>query len=106
MATAILANRGIGFTPHLLRTFRSPKGEMVDIEPVLRPSILLKNSKYWDIVIDAMRRVVSEGTGRRFGKTNYSIAAKTGTAYFQSVFATILFLLHLRRLMILKLLLR
>jgi penicillin-binding protein 2 len=84
-ATAILANRGIGFKSHLLYAFRHPGQDIVYSEPMAKSAVLLKSERYWNVVIDAMVKVITEGTGHRFGTADYAVAAKTGTAQVVNV---------------------
>jgi penicillin-binding protein 2 len=80
-ATAIIANHGISYIPHLLIR-KVEEGKIKKIEPQQLPPVTISDNN-WNIVVDAMQAVVSEqgGTGFRFGYNhNYSVAAKTGTA--------------------------
>ena len=82
-ATAIMANKGKRFVPHLLRSIKdstakinSPVDEMAPIE--------LKNPKNWDIINDAMRDTAHK---KRFKDATYTAAMKTGTAQVINVAA-------------------
>ena len=82
-ATAIMANRGKRFVPHLLRSIKdstakinSPVDEMAPIE--------LKDPKNWDIINNAMRDTAHK---KRFKDATYSAAMKTGTAQVINVAA-------------------
>ncbi|MHC8440869.1 MAG: penicillin-binding protein 2 [Candidatus Eutrophobiaceae bacterium] len=80
-ATAVLANGGRLFTPHLL------EGEM-DTSPV---EMAIGNSAHVDIVIDAMRAVVHEKHGTAYQSgigAEYEFAGKTGTAQVFSLSRT------------------
>ncbi len=81
-ATAILANRGAGVPLHLIQSIRSPLGEVSDWQPETIHSMLNWPEKSFGPVIAAMEDVVHspEGTGGRFGKPFYAVAAKTGTS--------------------------
>jgi penicillin-binding protein 2 len=86
-ATAILANRGLRFQSHLLYAMRKPvnNGKLTQLMPVTETPIEINDLEYWDIVINAMSKVVSKGTGYRFGRNvPYPVAAKTGTAQVYS----------------------
>ena len=78
-ATATMANRGKRMMPHLLLKQRLPDGSEIKTEPIELPGFDTTDDN-WDFVIKAMQKVVSAGTARRFGKTPYTVAAKTGTA--------------------------
>ncbi|KTD20650.1 penicillin-binding protein 2 [Legionella londiniensis] len=82
-AAAGLSLHGRRFRPHLLDRITFDGGKTDKYAPLEEYPVRLKDENYWDIVIDAMQNVVSsnEGTGHRFGRnTNYTVAAKTGTA--------------------------
>ena len=84
-ATATLANRGKRYLPHLLYKEQLPDGEFLTQPPTEEDPVILQNPKDWQIVINAMTKVIPEGTGFRFGNTPYTVAAKTGTAQLFSV---------------------
>lgn len=82
-ATAIMANKGKRFVPHLLKSIKdstakinSPVDEMAPIE--------LKDPKNWDIINNAMRDTAHK---KRFKDATYSAAMKTGTAQVINVAA-------------------
>jgi penicillin-binding protein 2 len=92
-AVAILSQKGIRHRPHLLR--QSIKPNYLKMPNLIQNTVLstnirvpdssitLNNFANWDIIIAAMRAVITsnEGTGYRFGRdAPYSVAAKTGTA--------------------------
>lgn len=82
-ATATLANRGQRFMPYLLLGEQVSDKTYMPQAPIPLESVTLKDNQYWDIVINAMKEVVSSprGTARRYGRQHtYTIAAKTGTA--------------------------
>ena len=84
-ATALLANRGKMYAPHLLAgiqdtVLNSIERYVPDKTPVTVP---VKNKEYWNDVIRGMAEVVqgSRGTARRTGlDAPYKYAGKTGTA--------------------------
>jgi penicillin-binding protein 2 len=82
--TAAIAMRGKRFQPHLLLANKKHDGVLTKQEPVLFPPVILKDANNWDIVIDAMQKVITlpQGTGRRrFGSdSKYTVAGKTGGA--------------------------
>lgn len=80
-ATAILANKGQRFTPHLLKSF---KDDTVKIDTPIdeQPPIEIKNPKNWDIITEAMRLTADKS---RFTDAKYTAAMKTGTGQVFSV---------------------
>lgn len=84
-ATAILANRGKHFIPHLVKQIKPSTGDIQTIKPEETEPVILQNPKNWDVVINAMSKMTTEGTGYRFGPASYSVAAKTGTAQLFSI---------------------
>lgn len=88
-ATALLANRGQGVTPHFLTTIQdADTGEQMKViyskpEPIDNISVAA-----YEEVIQAMTDVVHgpHGTARRLGvDLEYKIAGKTGTAQVKSI---------------------
>lgn len=69
-ATATLANRGQGMQPTFLLGDKKP------LPPISLPP------ETWGVVIQAMQKVISEGTGGKYYGRNakYTVAGKTGTA--------------------------
>lgn len=87
-AVNALINRGERFVPQLIRGFMKPDNT-VDVIPLktLRP-IEFKNEENLDVILQAMRDVVSgtEGGARHaFADTLYDSAGKTGTAQLFTV---------------------
>ncbi|WP_394130470.1 penicillin-binding protein 2 [Shewanella maritima] len=80
-ATAILANRGTRYTPHLLKSMSS---DSVTIEPPAdeMSPIELDNEHNWEIINEAMRQTAQKS---RFTDARYTAAMKTGTAQVFSV---------------------
>jgi penicillin-binding protein 2 len=75
---AAIANKGYFYTPHLVKSFGENKS--------IREEYTVKNStgvkpEYFDLVQDAMERVVSEtgGTARRARTEGITVCGKTGT---------------------------
>ena len=85
-AVATLSKRGIGYQPTLLYKTIEPDGTADLAESVPRTPIIFK-SWIWKTVIQGMINVIRgpKGTGWRFGKPSYSVAAKTGTAQVYSL---------------------
>ncbi len=86
-AVATLANRGVRFTPYLLLAEQEPGKPAVMQTSILAEPVKLQDKNTWNIVIGAMQQVVTspQGTGFRFGKLAYTLAAKTGTAQVYSI---------------------
>lgn len=84
-ATSILANRGKRYQPHLLKQEKSITGDLIEQLPTPLPSVDI-SAKHYEYVISAMRQVIENphGTGFRFGRAPYSVAAKTGTGQLVS----------------------
>ncbi|MBO2557880.1 penicillin-binding protein 2 [Shewanella algae] len=80
-ATAILANRGKRFTPHLLKAIKDNTAR-IETPVDERPPIVLKNKNNWEIINEAMRRTAQKS---RFTDASYTAAMKTGTAQVFSV---------------------
>ncbi|MCE9686270.1 penicillin-binding protein 2 [Shewanella sp. AS16] len=78
-ATAILANRGRRFTPHLLKAMQT---QDADVAPDERPPIVLDNPHNWEVINEAMRMTANKS---RFTDARYTAAMKTGTAQVFSV---------------------
>jgi penicillin-binding protein 2 len=78
--TMTLANRGKRFKPYLLNAVQPTGLDKIFQQPVQTVPVILKNPKNWHIIVSAMENVIPHGTGHRFGKTPYTVAAKTGTA--------------------------
>ena len=81
VATAAIATHGKLMQPTLLTKRKTAQNTTFQSQPIQTHFIDLK-PKTWDIVIDAMRRVIDspKGTGWRFGRdAKYTVAAKTGT---------------------------
>lgn len=81
-AAGILATRGILHQPHLMRGIVDEQ-QLVEFVKLPGQKVFDAKSEHWDIIHQAMERVVSapEGTARgRFGQAPYSVAGKTGTA--------------------------
>lgn len=85
-ATATFAERGHGYQPTLLYKLQRADGSSYQPLPVPRPTIKF-DPNAWQKVIDGMVQVIRGpmGTGWRFGKPSYSVAAKTGTAQVYSL---------------------
>jgi penicillin-binding protein 2 len=88
-ATAILANNGVVFRPHLVKFITDTKtGERTLIEPKPTRTLGLK-PEHIEVIKNAMVGVNKEGTGARaFAGAEYVSAGKTGTAQVYSLKGT------------------
>lgn len=74
---AMIANRGYYLQPHFFKRFVNlPQKKLSHIDTI-RTGI---NPKHFDVVVDAMEKVVNEGTGIMAKVPDISICGKTGTA--------------------------
>lgn len=84
VATSALANRGKKVQPRLLREMRDTNGEVTAVAVPSTSWIKLKQENYWDVMHEAMHRVLRGkwGTARATGwkLKGYEMAGKTGTA--------------------------
>jgi penicillin-binding protein 2 len=80
-ATAILANRGKRYVPHLLKAMKDQSAK-IERPPEEMPPVSLKNPRNWEIINEAMRQTAHKS---RFTDASYTAAMKTGTAQVFSV---------------------
>jgi penicillin-binding protein 2 len=84
VATSALANKGKKIQPRLLKEMRDTNGEVTAIAVPSTSLIKLKREDYWDLMHEAMQRVLRGkwGTARATGwkLKGYEMAGKTGTA--------------------------
>ena len=80
-ATAVLANRGVAFKPHLVKRVQDARtGESRLTQPSSSYTIPL-NQAHVDVVLKGLEGVVTSGTGRTpFLNAKYTSGGKTGTA--------------------------
>lgn len=80
-AYCILANGGTLIQPHLVRAIINPEGQVTDITPSLVGSgyIVRPETARW-IVREALRSVVTHGTGDQAAIEGLEVFGKTGTA--------------------------
>ncbi|MSP53027.1 MAG: penicillin-binding protein 2 [Gammaproteobacteria bacterium] len=78
---ATLSMRGQAYQPTLILKTIKPDGHVTIAQSRLKPEVKLDDAT-WDGVIEGMVQVIRgpQGTGYRFGRPEYSVAAKTGTA--------------------------
>jgi penicillin-binding protein 2 len=88
-ATAVLATRGPHFRPRLVRALRNPATQERSPRPAEPlPTVELKDSANWEVIVDAMVAVTSGPRGTAVGAArgaSYTIAGKTGTAQVYSL---------------------
>jgi penicillin-binding protein 2 len=88
-ATAVLATRGPHFKPQLVKALRDPgTRELRARPPQPLPTVQLKDSASWEVIVDAMVAVTTgaRGTAVRASRgATYTIAGKTGTAQVYSI---------------------
>ncbi|MCB0430504.1 MAG: penicillin-binding protein 2 [Flavobacteriales bacterium] len=74
---ATIANRGYYYVPHVVRRIDDEK----DINPEYHAKHLTTvDSKYFDIAVEGMAKVVESGTGRGAAIKDIAVCGKTGTA--------------------------
>ena len=80
-ATAVLANGGDYFKPHLVRTRQNPTDGTRDVVSTTPTHRLGLDPEHVRVVTEALEEVTTTGTARRaFQDVAYPVAGKTGTA--------------------------
>ncbi len=74
---AMLANRGYYVQPHFLKSFVGNSKQAVQHYDTIRTAI---NPQHFDVVVNAMEKVVTEGTGFMAAIPDVTVCGKTGTA--------------------------
>jgi penicillin-binding protein 2 len=83
VATATLASRGEKIVPRLLREVHLSSDDTVKTREPSRTMVKLRRDSHWDIMFNAMKKVVhgKKGTARATGVgMKFKMAGKTGTA--------------------------
>ncbi len=83
VATATLAGRGEKIVPRLLKEVHMSNDDTVKTREPSRTMVKLRRDNHWDIMFNAMKKVVhgTWGTARATGwGMNFKMAGKTGTA--------------------------
>ena len=77
--SAIIANRGFYFTPHIVKSIEG--NEKIDTT-FLEKKYTTINPKHFDVIIEGMEKVIkkSDGTAHNIKSDSISICGKTGTA--------------------------
>jgi penicillin-binding protein 2 len=80
--TSIVASRGRSYRPRLVTAYREQgTGAVEKIPPKLLETIDVATPENWQVAVDGMVRVMTDGTARRYQVgAEYQIAGKTGTA--------------------------
>jgi len=87
--TAIIANRGYYYTPHLIRSLTSPStnwrrgrtnAQKTEGEAQRSKNLTTIDQEHFDLIVDAMQDVVERGTARRAKIEGITVCGKTGTA--------------------------
>ena len=79
MVAGAVANGGEVMAPHVLRDVRDPDGNVVDTyDPEVWTTAMDKPTA--DLMREAMRGVVDDGTATRLDVPGFDVAGKTGTA--------------------------
>lgn len=80
-ATAILANNGVGYKPHLVRSISDMRSGGVREIPLEKSHEVALKPEHIEVIKNAMIGVNKEGTGTKaFSGAKYVAAGKTGTA--------------------------
>jgi penicillin-binding protein 2 len=88
VATAALASRGEKIVPRLLKEVHISKDDTVKTRDPSRTNIELNKEGHWDVIFNAMKKVVhgTRGTARATGQDmKFKMAGKTGTAQVFSI---------------------
>jgi penicillin-binding protein 2 len=76
---AIVANDGIGYRPHLVRSFKDPMtGKVRIVQPEVSHNVPA-TPQFWDTIKGALRGVVTSGTARVADVPGMEVAGKTGS---------------------------
>ena len=79
-----LANNGVRYKTHLVQSVRSYDGKETPVKPEILSTIPLTQEAI-DTVREGMRRVITNGTAKRYyAGATYTLAGKTGTAQISS----------------------
>lgn len=73
---SIIANRGWYYTPHLIKKIEGGKIDSI----YLKKKYTTIQKKYYEVIVESMRNVVENGTGRIARMDSLPICGKTGTA--------------------------
>lgn len=83
VATAALASRGEKIVPRMLREVHLSEDDTIKSRDPSRTMIKLRRDNHWDVIFNAMKKVVhgAQGTARATGVgMGFKMAGKTGTA--------------------------
>ncbi|MFC1478881.1 penicillin-binding protein 2, partial [Candidatus Margulisiibacteriota bacterium] len=77
---SIIANKGTGYQPHILKEVTNPEQELIYyFKPRITRKVTLKEST-WKFIDESLYQVVERGTGVATKIMDINIAGKTGTA--------------------------
>lgn len=77
---SVVANRGRFYRPFLVREIRDRRGEVLWRNRPREGGRVELDPEHWEIMEEALRRVVTEGTGQGMRIEGWDIIGKTGTA--------------------------
>jgi len=79
---SVISNRGYSFKPHVLKEIRSSlTGDLIKRVELQKLTSVNYSNETFDFIINALSKVVTEGTaGRAFWSNKFKLAGKTGTA--------------------------
>lgn len=75
--SATIANRGFFITPHIIKSVESPDGKIEDLHFERHETGI--DSSYYNLSVEGLRQVVTNGTGRGAYIDSVTIVGKTGT---------------------------
>lgn len=75
--SATIANRGFFITPHVIKSVESPDGKVEDLQFERHETGI--DSSYYNLSVEGLRQVVTNGTGRIAHIDSVTIVGKTGT---------------------------
>lgn len=75
--SATIANRGFFITPHIIKSVESPDGKIEDLHFDRHETGI--DSSYYNLSVQGLRQVVTNGTGRGAYIDSVTIVGKTGT---------------------------
>ena len=75
--SATIANRGFFITPHIIKSVESPDGKVEDLHFERHETGI--DSSYYNLSVEGLRQVVTNGTGRIAHIDSVTIVGKTGT---------------------------
>lgn len=80
MFIATVANRGVLYQPYIVEKITDSEGNLLYTHTPVKKNVLKIDPTVWDFIFNAMKQVVSSGTGAAAYIHNFPVAGKTGTA--------------------------